>query len=261
MDACRSTRSPVRRSAMDSEAFVDRHTFAPIESRVAKTMARAGIRVSRIFAISVLAAAHTGCGGVQNAIDAAVARQVDSAAASLTSAATNAVTSAANSAANTITTSSPTVAGSGAVGTTVTSKDFIDKAIALVNAGRSVARKCGTTNYPAVGALKWQSQAEQAALTQIQYLQQNNLFTHDGAGGSTVGSRLTATGYVWQSVGENIAAGFPDLETTVKGWFDSEGHCANLMNATFTDLGVAGVLGSSTNAYKTYWGMVLARPQ
>ncbi|MCX7213675.1 MAG: CAP domain-containing protein [Burkholderiales bacterium] len=246
---------------MDSEAFVDRHTVSPVETRVAKTMARAGIRVNRIFAITVLAAAQTGCGGVQNAIEAAVARQVDSAAASLNSAATTAVASAANSAANTIATSSPTVAGSGAIGTTVTSKDFIDKAIALVNAGRSVARKCGTTNYPAVGALKWQAQAEQAALTQAQYLQQNNLFTHDGAGGSTVGSRLTATGYVWQSVGENIAAGFPDLETTVKGWFDSEGHCANLMNAAFTDLGVAGVLGSSTNSYKTYWGMVLARPQ
>jgi uncharacterized protein YkwD len=220
-------------------------------------MARAGIRVNRIFAISVLAAVHTGCGGVQNAIDAAVARQVESTAASLTNAATTAVASAAN----TIATSSPTVSGSGAVGTTVTSKDFIDKAIALVNAGRSVARKCGTTDYPAVGALKWQSQTEQAALTQVQYLQQNNLFTHDGAGGSTVGSRLTATGYVWQSVGENIAAGFPDLETTVKGWFDSEGHCINLMNAAYTDLGIAGVLGNSTNTYKTYWGMVLARPQ
>lgn len=220
-------------------------------------MARAGIRGSRIFVIAVMAAAHTGCGGVQNAIDAAVAKQVDSAAASLTNAATAAVASAAN----TIATSSPTASGSGAVGTTVTSKDFIEKAIALVNAGRGVARKCGTTDYPAVGALKWQSQTEQAALTQVQYLQQNNLFTHDGAGGSTVGSRLTATGYVWQTVGENIAAGFPDLETTVKGWFDSEGHCVNLMNAAFTDLGIAGVQGSSTNTYKTYWGMVLARPQ
>ncbi len=223
-------------------------------------MARASIRGSRIFAITVLAAAHTGCGGVQHAIDAAVARQVDSAAASLTSAATTAVASAATTAANTIATSSPTVAGGG-VGTTVSSKDFIDKAIALVNAGRGVARKCGTTDYPAVGALKWQPQAEQAALTQVQYLQQNNLFTHDGASGSTVGSRLTATGYVWQSVGENIAAGFPDLETTVKGWFDSEGHCVNLMNGAFTDLGIAEVVGSSTNTYKTYWGMVLARPQ
>lgn len=220
-------------------------------------MVRASIRVNRIFAIVAVAAAHTGCGGVQHAIDAAVAKQVDAAAASLTNAASTAVASAAN----TIATSSPTVAGSGAVGTTVASKDFIDKAIALINAGRSIARKCGTTDYPAVGALKWQPQAEQAALAQVQYLQQNNLFQHDGAGGTTVGSRLTATGYVWQSVGENLAAGFPDLETTVKGWFDSEGHCVNLMNAAYTDLGVAGVLGSSTNTYKTYWGMVLARPQ
>jgi len=229
------------------------------KTSAATTMARARIIGSRLFAIAALAAANTGCGGVQHAIDAAVARQVDSAAASLTSAATTAVSSAATAAANTVATSSPTAAGG--VGTTVSSKDFIDKAIALVNAGRGVARKCGTTDYPAVGALKWQPQAEQAALAQVQYLQQNNVFTHDGAGGSTVGSRLTAAGYVWQSVGENIAAGFPDLETTVKGWFDSEGHCANLMNAAFTDLGVAEVIGSSTNTYKTYWGMVLARPQ
>jgi uncharacterized protein YkwD len=245
---------------MGSEPVVDRHTVAPIETLAAPNMARAGIKGKRLIAIAVLAAANAGCGGVQNAIDAAVARQVDSAAASLTTAATTAVASAATTAANTIATSSPTIAGGG-VGTTVSSKDFIDKAIALVNAGRGVARKCGTTDYPAVGALKWQTQAEQAALTQVQYLQQNNLFTHDGAGGSTVGARLTATGYVWQTVGENIAAGFPDLETTVKGWFDSEGHCVNLMNAAFTDLGVAAVLGSSTNKYKTYWGMVLARPQ
>jgi uncharacterized protein YkwD len=150
--------------------------------------------------------------------------------------------------------------GPASVGSTV-DKAFSDRMLELLNAARSVARNCGATAFPAVGPLVWNTQTEQAARTQAEYLQQNNLFTHDGAGGSTVGSRLTATGYVWRSVGENIAAGFPDLETTVKGWFDSEGHCINLMNAAYTDLGIAGVLGNSTNTYKTYWGMVLARPQ
>jgi hypothetical protein len=71
-----------------------------------------------------------------------------------------------------------------------------------------VARNCGTTAFAAARPLAWQGQAEQAALAQAQYLQQNNLFSHTGAGGSSVGDRLTATGYVWSTVGENLAAGF-----------------------------------------------------
>ncbi len=130
-----------------------------------------------------------------------------------------------------------------------------------INAVRAVARNCGAADAPAVGPLVWQAQTEQAALAQAQYLQQNNLFSHTGAGGSNVGDRLTATGYVWQTVGENIAAGYTDLAAVMQGWLESPGHCVNLMNASFTDLGVAMVNGTSSNTYRSYWGMVLARPR
>jgi uncharacterized protein YkwD len=141
------------------------------------------------------------------------------------------------------------------------SKTFADQTLERINAVRAVARKCGAADAPAVGPLVWQAQTEQAALSHAQYLQQNNLFSHTGTGGSNVGDRLTATGYVWQTVGENIAAGYTDLATVVQGWLDSPGHCVNLMNASFTDLGVALVNGTSSNTYRTYWGMVLARPR
>jgi uncharacterized protein YkwD len=140
-------------------------------------------------------------------------------------------------------------------------RSFADQVLESINAARAVARKCGATDHPAAAPLKWQTQVEQAALAQAQYLQQNNLFTHTGANGSSVGDRVTATGYVWQTVGENIAAGYPDLTSVVQGWIDSPGHCVNVMNPNFTDLGVVVLQGTSSNTYRNYWAMVLARPR
>ena len=155
-------------------------------------------------------------------------------------------------------TSRAAAAGPASVGSTV-DKAFSDRMLELLNTARSVARNCGPVAYPAVGSLVWNTQTEQAARAQAEYLQQNNLFSHTGSGGSSVGERLTATGYVWSTVGENIAAGYTDMAAVVQGWIDSPGHCVNVMNGNFVDLGVVLVPGTSSNTYRTYWGMVLAR--
>ncbi len=140
-------------------------------------------------------------------------------------------------------------------------KSFPVRLLEALNAARAVPRVCGTTAYPAASPLSWQPQAEQAALAQAQYLQRNNLFTHAGANGSTIGDRMTAAGYVWQSVGENLAAGYTDFAAVLQGWLDSPGHCANVMNGAFVDVGVALVQGTSSNTYRTYWAMALGRPR
>ena len=133
--------------------------------------------------------------------------------------------------------------------------------IEAVNAIRAEPHTCGNVPYPAAGPVTWQPQAAQAAQTQVDYLQQNNLFTHTGANGSNVGDRLTATGYAWSVAGENLAAGYLDIASVMQGWLASAGHCANLMYADFTEIGVVVIPGSSSNTYRTYWGMVLARPR
>ena len=140
-------------------------------------------------------------------------------------------------------------------------KSFNDRILDALNAARAVPRTCGTVAYPAAGPLRWQVQAEQAALVQAQYLQQNNLFTHTGAGGSSVGDRLSATGYVWQAVGENLAAGYTDFATVLQGWIASPGHCVNVMNGNYVDVGVVLVQGTSSNTYRTYWAMVSGKPR
>ena len=43
------------------------------------------------------------------------------------------------------------------------------------------------------------------------------------------------------------------------GWIASGGHCANLMNPAFDQVGLACVPGSAANNRKSYWTMNLAR--
>lgn len=213
-------------------------------------------KAKRAAALGVigLAAALAGCGGGDSGTPAAAPG------ASASEQSGPAASAPSSPSSTTVATAPPANSATGPVPAPV-SKTFADQTLERINAARAIARKCGTADAPAVGPMVWHAQTELAALAHAQYLQQNNQFSHTGSGGSSVGDRLTATGYVWQTVGENIAAGYTDLATVLQGWLDSPGHCVNLMNGSFTDLGVALVNGTSSNTYRTYWGMVLARPR
>jgi uncharacterized protein YkwD len=59
------------------------------------------------------------------------------------------------------------------------------------------------------------------------------LFTH----GADFAARITAAGYRWGYAGENIASGFRTARAVVKGWMGSEGHCRNILDPHFADIG------------------------
>jgi uncharacterized protein YkwD len=71
---------------------------------------------------------------------------------------------------------------------------------------------------------------------------------HDDPGtGTSIVDRIRASGYLsgassW-SVGENIAWGYATAAQNVQAWMDSPGHRANILNASFTHLGVGVHLG------------------
>ena len=88
-----------------------------------------------------------------------------------------------------------------------------------------------------------------------------NYFAHDSKDGRTFSQRISATGYAWSTAGENIAAGYSSVDAVMDGWIQSAGHCANLMNANFSEIGVACVPGTSSTTYSNYWTMDLARPR
>ncbi|MGD8911474.1 MAG: Ig-like domain-containing protein [Candidatus Thiodiazotropha sp.] len=124
--------------------------------------------------------------------------------------------------------------------------------LTLVNNARDEARSCGTTNYPAVSLVTWNCTLEQAAQGHSTSMAENNFFSHTGLDDSSPGDRITAAGYTWRTYGENIAAGYPDEESVMTAWLESPGHCANIMNANFTELGVA-VDENPSSQYRIYW--------
>ena len=140
--------------------------------------------------------------------------------------------------------------------------DFQASLIARVNQLRAAGASCGSNgNFAPAAALTWNTQLTQAATAHSLDMVRNNFFDHTGSNGSTLSSRVNATGYAWSGLGENIAAGYGTVSNVMTGWMASPGHCANIMNPAFTQIGVACIKGTSTNRYGDYWTMDLGRPQ
>jgi uncharacterized protein YkwD len=60
---------------------------------------------------------------------------------------------------------------------------------------------------------------------------------HDFSHGANFAGRITATGFRWASAGENIATGYRTPRQVVRAWMGSAGHCENILNPTFRDVG------------------------
>ncbi len=80
----------------------------------------------------------------------------------------------------------------------------------------------------------------------------HNVMSHTGSDGSDLRARADRQGYDWSNLGENVAWGYTSPQSVVAGWLNSPGHCANIMNPTFTELGV-GLQG-------TFWTQLFGRP-
>ena len=140
--------------------------------------------------------------------------------------------------------------------------DFAATTLARINAVRAAGADCGVDGVRApVPALRWNAALTTAASAHSADMAVLNYFAHTSADGRTLGTRASAAGYTSSGLGENIAAGYAGIDSVMNGWVDSDGHCANLMNANFTEVGVACVVGPATSSYNTYWTMDLGRPR
>lgn len=61
---------------------------------------------------------------------------------------------------------------------------------------------------------------------------------------SSPGMRMTAAGYAWNSLGENIAAGYSSPAAVMNGWMGSPGHRSNILSTSRYEIGVGYVLQS-----------------
>ena len=130
----------------------------------------------------------------------------------------------------------------------------------LVNTARANARSCGNKYYEAAPPLVWSAELGAAALTHSRDMAEHSYLGHEGSNGNTVGARARDEGYPWRRIGENVATGRARPEQVVKGWLSSPGHCANIMNRSFTEMGAAYAINAKSDTI-TYWTQVFGRPR
>lgn len=64
-----------------------------------------------------------------------------------------------------------------------------------------------------------------------------NYWSHDSPDGKTPWSFINASGYQYQTAGENLAYGFGGASDTVAGWMNSAEHRANILNVSYENVG------------------------
>jgi uncharacterized protein YkwD len=138
---------------------------------------------------------------------------------------------------------------------------FQSRALQRVNEYRKSGYDCGSEGYfGPTKPLAWSTALQSAASDHSVEMATHNYFSHTGLDGSDAGDRITRAGYAWSTWGENIAAGYDTVGAVVDGWMESDGHCANIMNPQFRDMGLA-CGQSDASDYGKYWTMDLAAPR
>lgn len=133
------------------------------------------------------------------------------------------------------------------------------KLLGQINDVRAHSRQCGGQLFPAAPPLSWNAELATAAEAHSRAMANGNFFDHKGSDGTTPGDRAELAGYSGGQVGENIAAALDSARKVVDGWLASPGHCVNLMNPQFRDLGAAYAVDPKSDA-GIYWTALFGAP-
>ncbi len=116
--------------------------------------------------------------------------------------------------------------------------------IALTNAERA---KAGCP------ALRTDQALSTAAQRHSEDMAARNFVGHTGSDGSNFVTRIERAGYTrWTRAAENVAAGQQTAADVVRGWMNSAGHRANILNCALRDIGVGHQFRQNTT-YGHYW--------
>lgn len=150
------------------------------------------------------------------------------------------------------------------------SDEVRDVYLDAINRARSQVQDCGKHGMMGpVDPLSWSDKLYNAAIEHSIDMGTVDFFSHDGSGkysditarslglgrGSRSAERVEFSGYAYQGVGENIAAGIEDIDDVIEAWIDSDDHCVNLMSSSFTDVGL-GLYRNKNTKHKYFWTQV-----
>jgi uncharacterized protein YkwD len=141
----------------------------------------------------------------------------------------------------------------------VSNSSVRERVFELVNRARAKPRRCGHERFAATTPLASSSILNEAAREHALDMARNDYFEHTGLDGSEPKERLARLGYRSRLTGENIAYGPESAEEVVSGWLASPGHCANIMEPRFREMGIAFAVEPVRGAI--YWVQDLAVPR
>ncbi|MGD0504666.1 MAG: CAP domain-containing protein [Steroidobacteraceae bacterium] len=134
------------------------------------------------------------------------------------------------------------------------------RALDLVNEARARGARCGTRWFAPAPPVRLSGTLDGVALGHANDMAEHDYFEHEDLAGHSPADRVRAVGYRETLVGENIAYGLKSADDVVHGWLDSPGHCENIMDPRFAEMGIAYAQGRAVK-HGLYWVQVLAAPR
>lgn len=127
-------------------------------------------------------------------------------------------------------------------------RDLQKQVIAIVNEERAAN---------GLSALKENAELAKVATLKSEDMAKLNYFSHTSPTYGSPFEMLSQFGITYTAAGENIAMGQPTPESVMNAWMNSEGHRANILNSSYTEIGV----GIAKNANGQYiWTQTFLRP-
>ena len=134
------------------------------------------------------------------------------------------------------------------------------RVLELVNEARARGARCGERSFGPVPPVKLSGTLASVAFGHAADMARHNYFEHQDLAGHSPADRVRAVGYQEKLVGENIAYGPKSAEEVVQGWLDSPGHCENIMDSRFAEMGIAYAPGQASKR-GLYWVQLLVAPK
>lgn len=134
------------------------------------------------------------------------------------------------------------------------------RALELVNRARARGAQCGKQSFGPAPPLSLSGTLDGVALGHATDMAVHDYFEHQDLSGESPADRVRAAGYHEKLVGENIAYGPQSVEEVVKGWLASPGHCENIMDPRFAQMGI-GLAPGRASRRGLFWVQLLAEPR
>ena len=111
-------------------------------------------------------------------------------------------------------------------------------------------------NAAGLSALTENSRLSEAAQAKAEDMMKNGYFSHTSPTYGSPFEMMKTFGITYKSAGENIAKGQKTPAAVMNGWMNSSGHRANILNASYEQIGVGFCKDSSG---VTYWVQMFIR--